>query len=266
MNIYLYKHETVCGPFTIPGIEAMLQEKQIELTDLATFEGEENWRSLAVILGIYNQEKDTLLKQLAEMEQQIEQLDRQFGFPSSTARGSSAADSLMDRINALKPGDFIRSPSSNAHFRDVVPAFDALGANRHGSRQILTPEGDPFMVDVYGLPDGREILAGYMDPGEKAKRQGLTSGPKGESLEAAVKRLIARQLEVDGGVAEVEMDDTLTGVKLGMDDFSAAELIMACEDEFGILFDDEAARITTSPGFTVTDLIVLVGKATTNRA
>jgi len=65
-------------------------------------------------------------------------------------------------IAALEQNDLvILSPSMGDHFENIVRQMDADGATRRGSKEITGPSGENVIVDIYDLPNGKTVLAGY---------------------------------------------------------------------------------------------------------
>jgi hypothetical protein len=67
----------------------------------------------------------------------------------------------------------IVSRSRDEHFTYVVPQFNAIGAKRLGLKPAADPAGRALHVDVYVLPNGKTMLAGYLvakhEQGEPSK-------------------------------------------------------------------------------------------------
>lgn len=97
-------------------------------------------------------------RSLAQMKGHSEIL-RSMGGP-----GKTSAPSLADRVAALEGrarNGLIVSESLGDHFANIVREMEAIGATRNGSRGMASPEGTPLVVDIYVLPSGKTLLAGY---------------------------------------------------------------------------------------------------------
>ena len=70
----------------------------------------------------------------------------------------------QQEIEALVKDGMIISNSIIEHFAEIVTSMEAIGAQRRGSRPIRDELGRNLIADVYVLPNGRTILAGYQNP------------------------------------------------------------------------------------------------------
>jgi tetratricopeptide (TPR) repeat protein len=68
--------------------------------------------------------------------------------------------SKLEALASMNKGQII-SPSQKVHFSTIVQDMNRVGAIRHGSREDWGINGRRCIFDVYSLPNGREILAGY---------------------------------------------------------------------------------------------------------
>ncbi|MCX6278008.1 MAG: hypothetical protein NT004_07910 [Bacteroidetes bacterium] len=75
-------------------------------------------------------------------------------------------DSLKQRLQTLlqrEKNGLILSTSMMEHFKEVVEIMDAIGAQRQGSAKVKDQNGKNCIADIYILPNGRKIQAGYPD-------------------------------------------------------------------------------------------------------
>ena len=63
------------------------------------------------------------------------------------------------------------------------------------------------------------------------------------TVEARIKRMIVRTLELKIDPEEIEEDEMLFGGGLGLDSVATLEIIVGLEDEFGIEVQDEDLRV-----------------------
>jgi ankyrin repeat protein len=74
---------------------------------------------------------------------------------------NSSPNDRMAALESLAKNGLIVSTSRREHFANIVREMDALGATRSGSRVTTSPDGLPIIVDIYVLPNGKTLLAGY---------------------------------------------------------------------------------------------------------
>lgn len=67
-------------------------------------------------------------------------------------------------IEALAKDGTIMSATMMEHFQNIVMAMDGIGAQRRGSKQTRNAAGKKVILDEYVLPNGKTIMAGYLDP------------------------------------------------------------------------------------------------------
>jgi len=71
-------------------------------------------------------------------------------------------------IISLAKNGTIYSKSKEIHFKSIVPAMNAIGAHRQGARPMIV-NGVMALVDIYVLPGGTTIAAGYSPDGIKPR-------------------------------------------------------------------------------------------------
>jgi hypothetical protein len=86
---------------------------------------------------------------------------------------TALADRIVVQLMRLQDGQVYISESKDHHFAEIVPRMDRLGASRCGSKNVEVEGNVMVLVDIYDMPNGRTILAGYQnDEATRMLRQG----------------------------------------------------------------------------------------------
>ena len=79
---------------------------------------------------------------------------------------------MSDKINQwlyeleqfASSGELLISNSKSEHFSNVVEIMKLVGAERQGSKNITGSDGIIYLVDIYNLPSGSKVFAGFKNP------------------------------------------------------------------------------------------------------
>lgn len=81
--------------------------------------------------------------------------------PAPPPPGDAERKLLEDLERSAREGQTVISESLEVHFGKIVAAMDRVGAVRLGSQQIQGADGRRYVVDIYRLPGGATVKAGY---------------------------------------------------------------------------------------------------------
>ncbi len=75
-----------------------------------------------------------------------------------------AVEQLLQQLDEIaRTGQPIFSKSQGEHFANIVPVMNLVGATRQGSQAVRGSDGKSYILDLYTLPGGLELKAGYPD-------------------------------------------------------------------------------------------------------
>lgn len=81
---------------------------------------------------------------------------------TSPPPAGEAEKRLLDELEGCaREGRTIISASLEEHFGRIVATMDRVGAVRQGSQQVRGADGTRYVVDLYRLPSGATVKAGY---------------------------------------------------------------------------------------------------------